>query len=462
MSIKTLSKIINSNTEYRPTNKINNTWKSVDNYHVMKKKLQYNITEDLIKLIDNFTKEYIEYKKISGKKENIMTKYDDKIALIYLIENIRNNKICVGYTTNPLFTFIKFNLHRLNMKETSIFDNFKYNKLSEFKIELLEYINYNTKRDINKRKQYWNDKLINDSSSYTYSTPTSSTPTSSTTSSAILSEDKYEPDTKINAKFYNKRIDVFFNVFTPFITEFDKVIGYIYKLESKKNKRVFIGGNTDKITLDEALDKLNTNEKIVHDLKKYKKKNFKIQILEKYYAKSQIDFMLRIDYYKVVYDSVDGGYNMDYCIDESKLLFAEKLNTKVKNRIEVIFFLKINRHLIDNKLKDSTDYTDVENFVYQIKNIRNKKKYISFSNDNNSDLKQKILGLYDNAIDGNVKHSKILKAIMEEPYTNFKYSILTTNSPDAKEMATLLITKFDTINKGYNLDTSMIKAFYSK
>lgn len=458
MDTKVLSKIINSNSEFRPTID-DNKWVTVDKYKVMRRKLlKYTITDELLTLMNDYTKKYKQIESANINDSHIIKKYNDSIALIYIINNVKTNKSYVGYTTSPLFTFIKLNIHHHNMGQNSVFDNFVYKKLTDFNVELLEYIHYNRRADINKRKKYWIDKIFNDNND------SNAECSENTSSEDNKSETQLETDPKFDTKFYNKRISIFFDVFTEFITKFNKVIGYIYKLENKKNGLIFIGGDTKKPNLDDILELLTTldnNEKIKKDIKH--KKAFKLEILEKYYAKSEMDMMFKIDYYKTVYNSIENGYNMGYCMDESEQLFAERLGTKAKDRLKRSIFLKINRHLFDKNFKDDTDYKDVFGFVYQIKNIKNKKRYISYIHNNT--LKEKILDLYDSALEGNVKRSKILKILSEVPYYNFKFSILKIKTVDdttmdLKRLADNLIEKYDTFNKGYNLDTSVIKAMY--
>lgn len=479
-----LSKIMNFNTEFRPSEN-NDKWKVVknnnDEYKVMRRMLKYQIDDDLVRLMHDYTKVYKSVYFDNPKRNKIIKKYSDDIALIYIMDNKKTGDAYVGYTTSPLITFIKMNIHKKNIGESSIFDHFpKLKNLTDITFELLEYVLFISRSDIYDRKKYWQRKLLDDFEDLTIDD--------------LDTEDLYEYmnmnkinefDNLINtedAELYNQRLELFYDVFKPLASKFTPVKGYIYKIQNAKTKRIFIGGDefvdilkdTDDITNEHLLKKIkhkvlkNTvdthNNKIIHDLKKYGERMFKCKIIERYNAKSPFDFMLRIDYHKLLNKAIDDGYNMDYCLSESTGLFAKSLTAKIKERLQRSMFLKMNQYLIEKNLKDDTNYTDVVGFVYEIKNIKNTKRYISYVH--NTTLKDKILSFYDAAIAGNVKRSKILKIFAEEPYFKFKYSILLIKrnndvAIDLKNEADKLIQKYNTVEDGYNIDTrQIIRAVY--
>jgi hypothetical protein len=259
-------------------------------------------------------------------------------------------------------------------------------------------------------------------------------------------------DIKFNTKFYDKRMKVFFDVFNHFFNQFTKMVGYIYKLQHKITKKVFIGGYDTKVDISDIL----RNEKVVG----HKQDEFDFMVIDTYYSKSHIDFMFRIDYYKLLYNSIDNGFNTDYCLQESSILFAPRMHTRTRTNLQKTLFLKINRYLVEHKLQDDTDYENIYGFVYQIKNINDGKRYIACAH--TSTLKTAILKLYDSVSNIAAKYNKILQVLTEEPYYNFVYSILVIKTTDdttinIQDATDKLISKFDTINNGYNVDIGSSK-----
>src|SRR5690606_31862754 len=121
-NINLLKNILNKNKGYRP--KIED-WG--DDYILAGNKI-YEINDDLIKLMNNYTKIYKQLKKHMDDK--IIEKYDDNIAIIFLMENKKNpDEKYVGYTTYNLLTLIKVNIHLLNLKQENLFDKFSENDI---------------------------------------------------------------------------------------------------------------------------------------------------------------------------------------------------------------------------------------------------------------------------------------------------------------------------------------------
>ena len=87
-------------------------------------------------------------------------------------------------------------------------------------------------------------------------------------------------------------------------------------------------------------------------------------------------------------------------------------------------------------------------------------RYIDFAH--LDQLKNIIIGMYNAALKGNVKHSKILKALEEEPYDAFTYKIIKKKMMDdnkisLEDLMNSLIVEYDTINKGYNIDKKALR-----
>lgn len=448
--IERLSKIINTDNEYRPPRN-HKDWVYVKSskYQVMKKVLKYEITDDLIDVMKKYTKIYKSV--LSNRKNKIIDKFEDNIALIYLLENKKTKKVYIGYTTNSLFTFLKLNLHKNNMKEENIFDYFSYKKLTDFKIKLLEYVHYESIGNVRRRKRFWQGKLLEDYGQVNED---------DIYDSSISDSDEFE---MINIKLYKKRMDFFWDIFKPLRSKFKSFKGYIYRVINLDNEKVFIYGSKKE---DLKLDKIVKTNAILEKEYAKNKDNFKKEIIDKYLAKSIYDFMLRIDFYKLLNDSVDTGYNLGYCLEESKDLFSKRLGTRTRDRIMRKLFLKMNRYLVNKNLVDD-NYNKIFGFVYQIKNKNNCKRFFSYAYE--TKLKDIILRFYDNAIENIVKHSKIMKVLSEEPYYNFEFSIVvikkrTDNSTNIEAEAEKLIEKYDTLNNGYNIDTKKISKgiYYGK
>ena len=442
-SLELLKSIINSNNEFRPT-PTDKRWKQVINeeYHVMKSSINYEVPKKLVKLMKKYSKIYNSLK--TEEKDDIIDKYDDNIAIIYLLENDKTMERYVGYTTNPLFTFIKLNMHKDNIGEENVFDNFGNNEYNNFTFEIVEYVKYNTRKDIFQRKRVALAKYIN-----------------KTIEKAI--DESKKPNVDYLDKIYDKRMDIFYEVLGGQVSQFKSFFGYIYKIRNLKNNKVFIGGYHRLLSKKTLLDMLTKSDdllELIHDIKKYGRRNISMNIIEKYDAKTMFDFLLRIDYHKIKQDSIENGYNKGFSIDESELLFDQRLLTSKRNILKKRLFLKIQKHLFEKNFKDDNIYDNVYGYVYQIQNKKSKKRYIATVY--NKKLKNIVIKMYNSALKGNVKHSKILKALEEETYNSFTFKILKVKKMDDQRIdledeTANYIAKYDTINNGYNIDKKKLR-----
>lgn len=262
----------------------------------------------------------------------------------------------------------------------------------------------------------------------------------------------------IDDKFYKKRMRIFYDIFDKYETKFTPFMGKIYCLKNIKNKKLFFGGSEGLMTKEMFLKNMiknKKNDKLLNDLKKYKIDDFKFKLIEKYRAKSPFEFMFRIDYYKTKYKTIENGYNIDYNLPESERLFNKSFQTISKNLVERNIFLRIQKELLSRKVINEYNFDNIFGFVYMIENIKNKKKYFDYAM--NTSLKSIILGMYDKALEGNIKHNKILKVLQEEPYYHFRFKTIKIKSnsdtkTNIKDETDRLIKKFNTIESGYNID----------
>ncbi len=443
-SIELLKDIINSNKEFRPTSN-DSGWKKLDDkkYLVMSSSKNYEITNKLINLMKKYTNIY---KTLTGNaKDDVIKKYDDNIAIIYLLENDKTSSRYIGYTTNPLYIFIKLNLHKHNLDEDNVFDNFDENDLTNFTFEIVEYIKYSNRNDILERKRHYYKKLVKKDKT------------------EEIVDTKMDKRDKLLDKIYDKRMDIFFELLGGQVSKFKSFKGYIYKITNGKKNKSFIGGYHRKLTKKKLLDILFKNKALSEfkrDIKKYGRRNFDLELIDEYDAKTIFDFLLRLDFFKIKNDTIDSGYNQGYSLDESELLFGQRLLTRKKNIVARNLFLKIQKYLFEENYEDNNNYNNLYGFVYQIKHKKNHKRYISYAHIN--ELKKIVTDMYDNAIKGNVKHSKILKAFEEEPYDSFTFKIVKKKKMDDQKIdledeANTLIIKYNTIDSGYNLDKKTLR-----
>lgn len=431
-----LKDIINSHNEYRPSMS-DKSWVAIDDYYIIPNSKHYNINEKLVKVINKYSKIYLSLKN----KDNIVDKLDDNVAIVYLLENDRTSEQYIGYTTIPLYVFIKLNIHNKNIDQDSVFDNFKDDDLTGFMFEIIEYVKFNRRKNIIDRKNYHKEVI-----------------TGINGKTQIGGEIKQDDSLD---KIYDKRVSIYFEVLGGQVSQFKSFTGYAHMLTNIINNKIFIGGYHKKLTKNRLLDMLGTNKslnKLNKDISDNGRRNIKLDIIEEYDAKTLFDFLLRIDYHKIKFNSIEEGYNNGYSLEESELLFGKKLLTRKKNIASRNLFLKIQRYLFEKNFNDKTNYDNVYGIVYQIQHIKSKKRYISYNH--MIKLKDILIGMYDEAIKGNVKHSKILKSFENEPYDSFTFKVLkkkmmNDHRVDPEVETKNLILKYDSINTGYNTTGSL-------
>ena len=93
-----LKEIINSNKEFRPKLTDKN-WRDVKDkiYKIIKSSKYYKIDDKLLKTIANYSKIYKTLKLNDEDINDILEKYDDRIAIIYEMENEETNEKYVPY-----------------------------------------------------------------------------------------------------------------------------------------------------------------------------------------------------------------------------------------------------------------------------------------------------------------------------------------------------------------------------
>lgn len=384
---------LSSENEFRPPT-TDKRWKKDGSVLIYKYKLSYDVDDDLIKSVKRFT---------SMHDYNLtIKKPDDDISIIFLAENKSTHEKYLGYTNHYLCTFIKYNLHKYNKKEKSIFENFTADGLNQIKFTLIEYVKYDKIKDLINRKNQCIEEYIGGS---------------------VDSEEFIEEAADDFNKFYDKRMKVLECVFEKFDRKLEPIYGFIYKITNLDNNKSFIGGSEYQMSKTQFVKKaFDNNNKLDFKINEESIKKITFDLIEKYHASSVFDFMFRIDYHKIKNDTIDNGYNKFYNLEESKDLFSYNFPTAAKKNVQKNIYLKINKLLFELNFTDKHDYSTIFGFVYQLENKNDGKKFFSYVH--NKTLKETILSLYDNAMKEGVKHSKISKILAEEPYSNFKIKIM--------------------------------------
>ncbi len=444
-----LRNIINNNTEFRPIGNDSQWSKESDKeYYTMSSSKHYSINEKLVKIMEK-------YSKLNKLNKDLVDKKDDGIAIIYLMENDKSGEKYVGYTTNPLFTFIKLNIHKYNIDQDNVFDNFDNPdsiNLTDFSFEIVEFIKYKKRANILERKKMYTKRFIK----------------SKIEKSKVVEDGNQNGGGKKKTvdpldKIYDKRMDIFFELLGAQVSKFKSFVGYVYMLENTSNHKKFIGGYHKKLTKKNLVSILLKNkslEDLKADMKRYGRRSFEFTIIEKYDAKTTFDFLLKIDFFKIKHDSIKNGYNQGFSLEESEDLFSQRLLTRKKRIMSRNIFLKIQKYLFEKNFKDPTKYDDLYGFVYQIQHKKTKMRYFAYTHLNK--LKNIIIGLYNQALQGNVKHSKILKVLEEETYESFTFKIIKKKKMDDHKVSLedemeKFIIQYDTINNGYNLDKKKLR-----
>jgi hypothetical protein len=469
-----LKNIINTNNEFRPTEK-DSQWTNAKNktYFVMKASKHYSITNKLINLMEKYSKIY---ESINGnEKDHLLDKPDDTIGIIYLVENEKTSERYVGYTTNSLFNIIKLNMHNSNIGIDNVFDNFsniRDQDLTDYSFEMIEYIKYNIREDLLERRNFHSNIYVkNKNGNNGISGENGVNGVSGETDNAVKILACGSKNTKNNKKkkkdfldkIYEKRMEIFFELLGAQVGKFKSMKGYVYRLNNIENKKSFIGGYHKRLSKKNILDILikgNKQENLLKDIHTYGRRAFNMEILDKYDSKTPFDFLVRIDFFKIKFNSIESGYNQGFSFVESEDLFSQRLLTRKKRIMSRNIFLKIQKHLFEKNFTDPNNYDNMYGFVYQIQHKKNNMRYIGFSHLN--ELKNIIVGLYDQALEGNVKHSKILKAFEVETFDSFSYKVIKKKKMDDYKIslsgeAESLIFKHRTIENGYNMDNKKLR-----
>ncbi len=475
-NIELLNNILNGNSHDDRPSIDSSKWHPYEDYFIITNKHQkkYRITESLSKQMHDFSniyKQSIENVDNKGKIK-INNNNKDNIATIYLLQDKESDYKYIGYTTYSLVDFIKLNMHNLNIGENNVFDNFGFDFNSDLlncEFRVLEYVKYNTRFNVNSRCEVYKDEYFGNSSDALSGTPDNDLD-KFTKKEIFLSgrmrcsaESHVKIENCVVEKMLQSRMDVFFEALGKYSSIFSPFKGYIYEIHNKKNNKKFIGGYREQLLKKEILDLIiqkTDNSRIKNDICRYGRRVFDVKLMEEYSAKTPFDFMLRIDYLKTRDDTIDGGYNMDYCLEESQDLFKKRLTTSKKDQITRSFFLKIQKLIFSRDFKDQLDYTDIYGYTYQIKNKKNGKRYIAYTH--GKTLKQVIKKLYNDAGKGNIKHNKILIALSEEPFEDFHFKIKKIKTyndykTDLHDEAEKLVQKYNTIRDGYNFDHNKLK-----
>lgn len=252
---------------------------------------------------------------------------------------------------------------------------------------------------------------------------------------------------------YNKRMQIFYNISKRYNNKDPIKKGYIFLLKNKKNRKKYCGGTVGtKPKKGETISAIK-DEKFYDDLKKYKSTGFDLKIVEEIEFSLGLEFMIKIDFYKIKYNTIKKGYNSKLCFNESDRIFGYTLQTTSKNFLSKTIKLNIDKYLLNRDYNDDSSYNRVDGYIYLITNRRTNKKYYGYV-DENMKMIDVINNIYDIAMMGNIKQNKLVKALIKYPYTDFIYEIVKkkmwSDNINLVRETNILIKKDNTIKYGYN------------
>lgn len=254
-------------------------------------------------------------------------------------------------------------------------------------------------------------------------------------------------------QYYNKRMKIFHNICQRYTNQDPIQKGYIFLLENKVNRKKYFGGALNKKPNKKDTLSAIKNDKFLVDFQKYKATGFNMKIVDEIDFTFELEFMVKIDFHKIKYKTIKRGYNNGLCFEESERLFGFTLQTTSKNVLTKNIKLNIDKHLLNRNYKDSSSYSRVDGYIYSITNIRTKKKYYGYI-DENMKMIDVINNIYDVAMLGNIKQNKLIKALVKYPYTDFVYEIVKKNvwgdNLNLVRETNILIKKNNTVKYGYN------------
>lgn len=416
-------------------------WKSIDKTYKIINVLndnEYNVTQTTIdevktyKSLDEIKQKY-NIDKI--KEENNATDY--KIASIYCITDGYKNYI--GYTSYPIIYLMKSNLFLYENGEEGYIDNF-CGDLINIKFRLIEYVLYKNIHEIRERKNYQKENIGEQIKNYTIE------------------------------QYYNKYLNIYDNI----IKKREQLISnktYIYELKNIKNNKKFINYTMDEIRKDspDKIIKYDLEVRIEKDKLKDKEdsiNNVIFSVLKEFTTKSDFECEYSVDKYIITYDSIDRGYNDKYLlVNDMHYDKYDSYDDVVKLR--QFINLQITKRMFENKFIDDNNYKNILGFIYQIKCISDNKKFIGYhayqENRNKITFKKIIEYMYNKEIlklKRYTNEKKISKSqihiLLSKPYNDLEFKILEIktdkNNIDLKNRVNELITEYDTINNGYNVN----------
>ena len=443
-NIKSFSDIINTS----PTNNFKTpsiqdiTWRQVNNrnYKTIKSNQIYKINSQLLDIINNFTQIY---KSLKIKHNINLT--STNITTLFIIRYDKTKESHIIYTNLNILVFIKHNLFKYNTDQDSVFDMFdtldKNPDFTKFNFEIIEYIKNYTKQDVLERKQIYYNLLFKQNTSQNNNQENSQDITQD------LSLDK----------IYVKRIQLYHDLIYKQLNSFRSFTSFIYILNNIFNNKKFILGYHKKLTDTEIFDIAVNSSKFKAALLTHSRRSFNITTLETFKAKNIIDLILRIDFLKIKYNTINNGYNDNFSILESQQLYDQTLLTKQKNIILRNLFIRSQLILLEDDktfTNNNINYQDVYQYAYMITNKRTRQKYVGFSY-NNTAFKKYILEFYNKALSGNIKQNKLLKNMSEAFYNDLDFKIikiktLEDTKIDIQDYVNKMIIKYNTKTAGLN------------
>ena len=461
---------INDN-EWRPDVK-DRRWKKhkKDNIHTIEKDMapdliHYVITKDLLKKMKKYVKVFEDLDE--EDKHNTIVKFNDNVAKILLVTSTKTDKIYVTYTTNSIMLLIKLALYNYFIGRKSLLDNFEGEALTNLSFELIEILKYGSKGDIIRRKNYWEEKYIpKEDTKDNENNEKSEKKKGNNNINDINNKDKISVEIEGDFESYDIIMKIHDRIIKPYRRYIKSLKVYIYRLTNMTNNKKLIFGTIrrlDNPKFKKFLQKAD-QEEIVKEFKKNNTKNLQLDLIEKYYADSFVDYHLRIDYHIDNYDTIHNGYNDKFLLKESRYLKNKTtLNQKALEIIEKNIFLRIQAQIAKNVLQNldnKEDYSDMIGYIFMINNKKNDKKYIGrVNNTNNSLLSDNIASLYGKAITNNEPLSEVLANV---PFKQLNIKILKRVKKNdiktnlGKELIKH-IKKYDSIKNGYNTEKSIQK-----
>lgn len=380
---------------------------------------EYMVTPELIKQMTGYTKLF----KKTTVRGDIIQKPSTTVALIYVVINHRTKKFHVGYTTNKLFTFVKLNLHQRNMRNSNVFEYMGGRSVEGIVFRALEFYRFKNRGELNKRKE----------------------------AIARRYEKQYvQGELPTQKGGQETRMELPRQVLQDFAHKLQPIKGYIYIIRHRDDGQCYIGYYHRQASLRRLLEVLANEPKLMEAVRKYGPDAFGLEYIEKQTVNSDLELMIRTDYYRLLNNSVGNGFNVKYEFMGSPTLFGDVFRDNQKRVVVKQLFAQIQWRVAERDFKDvQTPY----GYVFEVKNRKTGQRYFDYAHGRS--LREVALSLYETAAQCSKKAGKLHRALAYQPVGNFRWKIVRAKEMDnfnvrLADETQALIAKYRTVDRGYN------------